>query len=313
MWSWSGPGGLEPYLEVLQKQDHPITALKSLPGTSSAAFHLLSTNVKGEMMLSAAKEGAEGLNMEVEVEVQLGSGAPLTSVDVQGDRNHVLVAGEDGKFWIWDATADRMLQQGVQASESALNAAKWISPDSFVVASHASECHVWDLRESHVAPVRTLKEHVNAHAVVDRKIWSLDSNPARPWLIASAVSGPSQELRPTIMFHDLRAAPQPVLVNASLHLGHIWKVAFHPDHPDHIISSSDDGTLLQWDTSSAFESTSNLKPASIGQRFQNSKENNVKCLRNDGLPINSFEIDTAHNLVISTSDAESITFNTELF
>ena len=309
IWSWTGPDGLEPNVEAASKQDWPVTSLKSIPSGRQGEFSLISGNVKGELSVLVAREAHEGLELTIESSTKL-SEAPLTAIDVQWDREQALVVGEEGKFWIYNVAAQSISGEGRQASQSAFGAAKWISPDSFLVASHASELQVWDLREANDRPTRVLKENVNAHSVVDRRVWSLDTNPARPWLVCSAVSGPSQDLRPTVMFHDLRAAPQPVLVNQSLHFGHLWKVAFHPDHPDHVLSCSDDGTLLMWDTSSAFEHTTNLKPSSIGSKLHGS---NVKRLRNDGLPINTFEIDTTDNLVISSSDAEAVTFNTDLF
>lgn len=309
LWSWTGPEGLEPSVEATNKQDCPVTCLKSLPPRNDGVPRLISGNVKGELSILEAVEDDEGLELTVQ-SLQNLSGAPLTSIDVQPERHQALIVGEEGKYWIMDLNKQEMKVEGQQASQSSIGAAKWISPDSFIIASHASEMQVWDLREAIDKPSRVLKENVNSTSVVDRRIWSVDTNPARPWLVCSAVSGPSQDLRPTVMFHDLRAAPQPVLVNQSLHSGHLWKVAFHPDQPNHVVSCSDDGTLLLWDTSSAFEQTSNLKPSSIGSKIQGQ---HVKRLRNDGLPINTFEIDTTHNLIISTSDAEAITFNTDLF
>lgn len=309
LWSWTGPDGLEPTIEASAKQDLPVTCLKALPPSNNGALRLMSGNVVGELSFFETVEEASGLELTPKATLTL-SDVPLTAIDLQLERDHALIVGESGKYWIYDIEKQSPVSKSRQASESAIGAAKWISPDSFLVASHASELQVWDLRESNDKPSRVLKENVNAHSVVDRRIWSIDTNPARPWLTCSAVSGPSQDLRPTVMFHDLRAAPQPVLVNQSLHFGHLWKVAFHPDQPDHVISCSDDGTLLMWDTSSAFEHTVNLKPSSIGSKFQG---NNIKALRNDGLPINTFQIDTSHNLVISSSDAEAITFNTDLF
>ena len=309
IWSWSGPDGLEPTLEGICKQDQPVTALQYLPSVGNESFRLLSGNLKGEIQISAVEPDVEGYKMSCEKVSDFSKG-PVTSMDYQPDSGLVLVASEDGSYGIMDSTVATMTVNAVKASESCLNCAKWISPHSFVVASHAAEMLVFDTRTSTNVPTRTLKERVDTPSSVDRRIWSVDNNPARPWLIGSAVSGPSLDLRPTVMFHDLRAAPHPVLINQSLHIGHIWQLNFHPDQPDLVLTGSDDGTLLVWDTTSAFNSTSSLKPSSISTNLQ--RKQNVKRLRNDGLPINHFQIDTLHNLVISSSDSESITFNVEV-
>jgi WD40 repeat protein len=265
--------------------------------------------VKGELSVTLIETDADGYKLTSNSEAKLASG-PATSLDVQEDRGHVVVAGEDGTYSIWDASSGKVLVGPVQASESALNTAKWISPDSFVVASHSSEYQVWDRRTSNEVPVKVLKEQANSSGNIDRRVWSLDINPARPWLLLSSISGPSNDLSPTIAFHDLRSSIQPVLANASLHQGHIWQAQFHKAEPDYVLSASDDGRLIIWDTVTAFESTTSIKPSSIASQLQ--KKQNYRTLRNDGLSINCFAVDTHHNLVISASDAESVAFNLEL-
>ena len=309
VWSWSGPEGLEPVLEGLDKQDHPVTALQYLPSTGSLSHALLSGNVKGELNLSRIETDVEGFKLTCE-KISDFAKAPVTCMDLQVESGQLLVASEEGTIGLLDIQAEKMTVKAKKASESTLNCAKWISPSSFIVASHASEILVYDHRISHEVPSLTIKERVDAPTSIDRRVWSIDNNPARPWLVGSAVSGPSLDLRPTVMFHDLRAAQHPVLQNQSLHIGHIWKINFHPDQPDLVLTASDDGTLLMWDTTAAFNATSSLKPASIATNIQ--RKQNVKRLRNDGLPINHFQIDTLHNLVISSSDSESITFNVDL-
>jgi len=332
IWSWNGPDGLEPVVEGHIRQDHPITSLQYLPSRSGDSHRLVSTNVKGYLSVTRVESDVEGFVLKPEFKCKV-SHAPATSLDVQGEHDRVVTVGEDGTYALWDAHAEKLLVEPTQVSESSLNCVRWISQDSFVMASHASDVQVWDMRSSKVEPVRVLKEQVAVEeqtrssssaasasasslhiGSVDRRVWSVDNNPARPWLIGSAVSGPSQDLRPTVMFHDLRAAPHPVLINASLHLGHIWQLQFNPQHTDHVITASDDGTLLDWDTASAFEATTTLKPSTITapKMQQHQRKQNVRRLRNDGLPINHFQIDSHHNLVISASDAESLTFNTDL-
>lgn len=302
--------------EGVSRQDHPITSLQYLPSASSEAHRLVSVNVKGELSITTVESSVEGLQLTSDFARAKIASAPATSLDVQSDRERVVTVAEDGMYAVWDAQTGKFVVEPTQASESCLNCVRWISHDSFVTASHSSDIQVWDVRTSTKEPVRALVEEVEQGDVAkstDRRVWSVDNNPARPWLLGSSVSGPSQELRPTIMFHDLRAAPQPALINSSLHTGHIWKMQFHPQHPDHVVTASDDGTLLLWDTTSAFEATATLKPTSINGHRHHSKHQNVKRLRNDGLPINHFQIDSHHNLVISSSDAESITFNSDLF
>lgn len=324
MWSWGGPEGLEPVLEGKARQQHPITALKYLPYNESGAHRLISTNANGELAVTVVENGVEELKLETKQVSRLSG--PATALDVQADRNHVVYVGEDGRFSIWDANAEKDINAAVLASESCLNSVHWINPDSFVTASHSQEIQVWDRRQGFGEPVRVLKEHntdKNAEqksaasgsdtafgASCDRRVWSVDNNPARPWLIASGVSGPAHDLKPTIMFHDLRASPQPVLINSSLHQGHIWQVQFHYTQPDLVLSSSDDGCLLLWDTTAAFDATANLKPSSIAPKHQ--KKQTVKRLRNDGIPVNCFQVDADYNLVISSSDSESVTFNVDL-
>ena len=264
--------------------------------------------MKGELGVTLIETDVEGFKLTSTTEAKISNG-PATALDVQQDRGHVLAVGEDGTYSVWDATSGKMLVGPTQASESALNAAKWISPDSFVVASHSSEYQVWDRRTSNEVPVKVLKATQGA-GNIDRRVWSLDVNPARPWLLLSSLSGPSNDLQPSISFHDLRASTLPVVSNNSLHQGHIWQVQFHQAEPDYVLSASDDGCLIIWDTTSAFESTSTLKPASIASQLQ--KRQNFKKLRNDGLSINCFQVDTQHNLVVSASDSESVSFNLDL-
>jgi hypothetical protein len=283
--------------------------LQYLPNTTSSTHQLVSANIKGELHTSTIENDVEGFKLQTQ-KLASTAKAPVTALDFQSEIGHMIVVSEDGSYSIWDSLSNRIVVDAVKASESCLNSAKWISPHSFVIASHSTEIQVWDTRVSNSVPTRILKENAETSSNIDRRVWSIDNNPARPWLIGSSVSGPSNDVRPTVMFHDLRAAPQPVLINSSLHIGHIWQLNFHPDHPDLVLTASDDGTLLEWNTASAFNATSTLKPASISSNLQ--KKQNVRRLRNDGLPINHFKIDTHHNLVISTSDAESITFNVDL-
>lgn len=320
MWSWNGPEGLEPSLEGKAAQDHPITALQYLPSSASASHRLLSTNANGDLSVTTIENGVDELKMSSTVVARLLG--PATALDIQEERQHVAFVGEGGRFTIWDANAETELNTAVLASESCLNAVHWINPDSFITASLADEVQVWDRRQGLTAPARVLKEHASSKnaenagadshfgASCDRRVWSIDNNPARPWLLASGVSGPAHDLKPTIMFHDLRAAPYPVLINSSLHQGHIWQVQFHYTQPELVFSASDDGCLLMWDTTSAFEATAKLKPSSIAPKVP--RKQTVKRLRNDGIPVNCFRVDADYNLVISSSDSESVTFNVDL-
>lgn len=223
---------------------------------------------------------------------------PMTCFDMENESHNLVTVGEDGMINVINLN-NLDDSWTVHASENCLNAVKFISSKNFIAASHSCEIQIWDNRSNSKVPSKTHREHKDV-LDVERRVWSIDINPAKPWLICCAVSGPNKNLDPSIIFYDVRASTTPVMLNNSIHNGHVWQANFHPKNPDFIVSSSSDGSLALWNTYNSFSNDSN------------SNDFNVQLLRNSDLDITSFDIDNRNDMIISTSEVESITFNSEI-
>ena len=126
----------------------------------------------------------------------------------------------------------------------------YLRPMELLTANSSGQLKLWDLRllgsstkqqsqhsNSSSSPSKILS--INGERV---GVQSLAQHPTQPHLVAA---GGDDGL---LTIWDLRMEKTP----ATLLQGHdspIWDVSFHPSHPDHLFTCSDDGKVLHWDAS----------------------------------------------------------------
>ena len=124
----------------------------------------------------------------------------------------------------------------------------YLRPLEIITANSSGQLKLWDLRilssqRSHdsasSAPSKILS--MNGQRI---GVESLAQHPTQPHLVAA---GGDDGL---LAIWDLRMDKTP----ATLLQGHdspVWDVVFHPNHPDHLFTCSDEGKVLHWDAGSA--------------------------------------------------------------
>jgi len=203
-------------------------------------------------------------SLDVKRKWNLTPGFVLSALAVKDDE--VVAVGESGAFHVLDlgvsssggsgrkfpstsgAAASATPKLSVNGADSfSVTSVIYLRPLEVLTANSSGQLKLWDFRllsskssgNASSAPAKILS--MNGERI---GVQSLAQHPTQPHLVAA---GGDDGL---LAIWDLRMDKSP----ATLLQGHdspVWDVVFHPSHPDHLFTCSDEGKVLHWDASSA--------------------------------------------------------------
>lgn len=232
--------------------DLRFVSLEYLATTSSSGCFTLFEHQKGNQSVEAKRNWS------------LTPKFVLTALAVKGDE--AVAVGESGSLHVLDlgvggsgaskyshssAAPSSSPKLSLAAADSfSITSVIYLRPMELLTANSSGQLKLWDLRllgsstkqqsqhsNSSSSPSKILS--INGERV---GVQSLAQHPTQPHLVAA---GGDDGL---LTIWDLRMEKTP----ATLLQGHdspIWDVSFHPSHPDHLFTCSDDGKVLHWDAS----------------------------------------------------------------
>jgi len=197
----------------------------------------------------------------------LTPGFVLTALAVKGDE--AVAVGESGSLHVLDlgvggsgaskyshsSSSSSSTKLSLSAADSfSITSVIYLRPMELLSANSSGQLKLWDLRL--LGSSKQQSQHSNSSSSSSSSspskilsingervgVQSLAQHPTQPHLVAA---GGDDGL---LTIWDLRMEKTP----ATLLQGHdspVWDVGFHPSHPDHLFTCSDDGKVLHWDAS----------------------------------------------------------------
>jgi len=245
-------------ISLLASSPHPgnvtdlrFVSLEYLATTSSSGCLTLFEHQKANQSIEAVRSWS------------LTPGFVLTALAVKGDE--AVVVGESGSLHVVDLGAggkgskysnslagpSSSPKLSLAAADSfSITSVIYLRPAELLTANSSGQLKLWDLRL--LGSGKQQSQHSNSSSSSPSKILSINGervgvrslaqHPTQPHLIAA---GGDDGL---LTIWDLRMEKTP----ATLLQGHdspVWDVGFHPSHPDHLFTCSDEGKVLHWDAS----------------------------------------------------------------
>merc|ERR1712168_554296 len=178
--------------------------------------------------------------------------------------NEAVAVGESGSLHVLDlgvggsASAKFPQSAGSSTSSSKLSVTDadsfsvtsviYLRPLEIITANSSGQLKLWDLRSLSSSSQRSTDSSAPSKILSMNGerigVEPLAQHPTQPHLVAA---GGDDGL---LAIWDLRMDKSP----ATLLQGHdspVWDVVFHPNHPDHLFTCSDEGKVLHWDAGSA--------------------------------------------------------------
>lgn len=223
--------------------------------------YLATTSSSGCLTLFEHQRSSNSL--DVKRKWNLTPGFVLSALAIKD--NEAVAVGESGSLHVLDlgvgGSASAKFPQSAGSSTSSSPKLSVTDADSFsvtsviylrpleiITANSSGQLKLWDLRilssssqrsNDSSAPSKILS--MNGERI---GVESLAQHPTQPHLVAA---GGDDGL---LAIWDLRMDKSP----ATLLQGHdspVWDVVFHPNHPDHLFTCSDEGKVLHWDAGRA--------------------------------------------------------------
>jgi len=222
--------------------------------------YLATTSSSGCLTLFEHQRSSNSL--DVKRKWNLTPGLVLSALAIKD--NEAVAVGESGSLHVLDlgvgGSASAKFPQSAGSSTSSpklsvtdadsfsVTSVIYLRPLEIITANSSGQLKLWDLRilssssqrsNDSSAPSKILS--MNGERI---GVESLAQHPTQPHLVAA---GGDDGL---LAIWDLRMDKSP----ATLLQGHdspVWDVVFHPNHPDHLFTCSDEGKVLHWDAGSA--------------------------------------------------------------
>jgi nuclear pore complex protein Nup43 len=167
---------------------------------------------------------------------------PCTAVACRADEM-IASVGEDGRLNVLALetarTAPALVRSIEGANSCSLNAVCFLTQSEIAAVNSVGQFKIWDTRQASDDPVRIFVltgERIPLHC--------MDPHPAQHHIVATGGHDG------TLYLWDMRQEKYPITLLAA-HSSSMWEVHFHPSHPTHLFSCSNDGSLWHWDSSEA--------------------------------------------------------------
>lgn len=168
------------------------------------------------------------------------SNCPCTALASCGDER-IATVGEDGCLVVLALETVRSRHDTVYridgADSCALNAVCFLTQTEVAAVNSIGQFKIWDVRQQCDDPVRVFvpaNERTPLHCI--------DRHPTQPHIVATGGQDGALSL------WDMRQDRYPVTL-LSARSADMWEVHFHPSHPAHLFTCSNDGSLWHWDSS----------------------------------------------------------------
>eukprot|EP01104_Vermistella_antarctica_P020742 TRINITY_DN9012_c0_g1_i1.p1 TRINITY_DN9012_c0_g1~~TRINITY_DN9012_c0_g1_i1.p1 ORF type:complete len:379 (-),score=71.08 TRINITY_DN9012_c0_g1_i1:190-1326(-) len=249
-------------------------------GTSAGSVSLM--RVEGLM-----KEGSDS-RIYVAGQMKKAHTAPVTSIASCNTRNEFVSAGEDGKVVRYSLSAERGLikERTLLTDHSSVTGVSYCSPHTVATTSSSGQLKIWDVDRDSSSSTPALTMHLSDTTDTNGHMPSftcIGTHPSMPDKVSVGCSDG------TVCVWDTRNTSYPEL-EAKQHDGPVWKVAFHPTSPDHLLSCAEDGKVYQW--------------------YLPTLE--VHLVAECDLGVNSFDVQPNLNMLLCAADNEMLHFQSNL-
>ncbi|GAB1608792.1 nucleoporin Nup43-like [Argonauta hians] len=165
-----------------------------------------------------------------------GLSCPCTCVAYRDST--LVTGGEDGRITVLNIDRQNVSKRIDKADSCTINSITYMRQDEILITNSTGQLKIFDLRANPTETPQTMflsGEHVSVTCAA--------KHPSQQHLVATGTGDGS------LCLWDLRQKTHPVTLLGG-HTGPLWEVKFHPTHPNHLFTCSEDGSMWHWDNSS---------------------------------------------------------------
>lgn len=231
---------------------------------------------------------------------------------VSTNDTEIVTGGEDGRINILQLESRKPIRTIDNADGAVINGVQYIGAREVATVNSTGQLKVWDTRRPDDQPSKVMRLSGNATPLL-----CVDAHPHQPHIL---VTGGGDGV---VGVWDTRQDVAPITL-ISAHSAEVWEARFHPTHPDHLFTCSEDAECWFWDGSQMIsEASSSRFSNQFEHRATDSAEpssssvwlyvdankhrlETFSLIPGNNMAVNSFDVSSATSSMICGTDGEAL-------